>query len=218
MNFTIRLLEQTAAVALVLSALAFTTQGQQGGLATAQAERERQMRDNIIREQLDQERELMLAMTEKLRESAQPRSPRLAIAQIREDYVRLQVINNELAEAVSRGGSLDLKLVAQSTGEIKKRADRLRLNLALPEPESETEGGARHKIAVGAEAEQVKSALGTLDGLILKFVRNPLFRNPRLVDVRQSPQVRRDLDEIIELSGQIKKRGEQLNKAAQKSQ
>ncbi|HEX8136250.1 MAG TPA: hypothetical protein VF544_01540 [Pyrinomonadaceae bacterium] len=222
MNHTTRLLAQSAAASfLLLSALALTAHGQQSGgvLVTGPGERERQRqaREAMEREQLDQEREMLMLMTEKLRESAPPprREPRLAFTQIREDYVRIQVVNNELAQAVASAGPLDLKLVSQSTAEIRKRADRLMLNLALPDSD---ETDARPKTTVGTEPAQLKSALGSLDEMILKLVRNPLFRNPKLVDAQQSPLVRRDLKEIIELSGQLKKRSEQLNKVAQKSQ
>jgi hypothetical protein len=219
MNYTTRRLAQSAAACVLLvSALALTAHGQQSG--AVERERQRQAREALEREQLDQEREMLMLMTEKLRASAptpqqERREPRLAFAQIREDYVRLQVINNELAQAVAAGGTLDMKLVSHSTAEIKKRADRLMLNLALPDSD---EDNARRKAAVGAEPAQLKSALGSLDEMILRLVRNPLFRNPKLVDARQSPLVRRDLEEIIELSNQLKKRSEQLSKIAQKSQ
>ncbi len=220
MKNSIRLPLQSAATALLLvSAFALTALGQQGGPITSQTERDRQrqLRDMIERDQADREREMLMLMTEKMRETAPPprREPRMAFAQIREDYVRLQVVNNELAQAVAAGGTLDLKYVSQSAAEIRKRADRLMLNLALPELEEDAQ---RPKRAAITETEQLKLALAALDVLILRMVRNPLFRNPRLVNARQSPHVRRDLEEIIELSGQLKKRSEQLSKAAQKSQ
>jgi hypothetical protein len=216
MNYTTRLLTQSAAASLLLlSAFALTAHGQQG--SAVERERQRQIREALEREAIDQEREMLMLMTEKLRASAPPseqrREPRLAFAQIREDYVRIQVINNELAQAVAAGGTLDMKLVSHSTAEIKKRADRLMLNLALPDYD---EDNARPRTAVGTEPAQLKTALGSLDEMILRLVRNPLFRNPKLVDARQSPLVRRDLKEIIELSNQLKKRSEQLSKTAQK--
>src|SRR5215213_10155740 len=133
MNYSTMLLARNAAAVavLIVSAFALTAHGQQsGGIITGQAERERRARDEIIRDQLEQEREMMMMMTERLRDSAPPRrEPRMAMAQIREDYVRIQVVNNELAQSVAASGALDLKLVSQSTSEIKKRADRLMLNL-----------------------------------------------------------------------------------------
>jgi hypothetical protein len=212
MNRTIRLMAQTAIMVCLLSALALTVYGQQSGPNPGQAERERQ-RDMIIRDQLEQERELMLRMTEKLRETAPRREPRMPFAQIREDYVSLQKVNNNLVQAVVTSDTIDLKLVAHSVAEIKRCADRLKLNLALPELEP---GAARSKIVVGPEARHLRPALAALDIMILRMVRNPLFKNPKLVDARQAPQVRRDLEAIIELSAELKKRTEQLNRAQQK--
>ncbi|HEY6186916.1 MAG TPA: hypothetical protein VIW80_04495 [Pyrinomonadaceae bacterium] len=216
MNHTIKLLTQTVVAALYLSAFILTAQAQQRSVVTpSQLERERQARDAAIREQLDEERELMMAMTEQLRDNAPPRrASRLNFAQIGEDYVRLQKVNNNLAQAVVTSDSIDLKLVAQSASEIKKCADRLKLNLALPELEP---SAAPNKIVVGPEAKHLRPALAALDIMILRMVRNPLFRNPKLVDARQAPQVRRDLEAIIELSAELKKRSEQLSRAAQKS-
>jgi hypothetical protein len=212
MNHIIKLAARTATMLILASAFAITTYGQQTGPNLSQAERERQ-RDAIIHDQLEQEREIMLRMTEKLRESASRREPRIDFVQIREDFVRLQKINNNLVQAVITSDSIDLKLVAQSAAEIKKRADRLKLNLALPELEP---GAARNKIVVGPEAKHLRPALAALDIIILRMVRNPLFKNPKLVDARQAPQVRRDLEAIIELSAELKKRSEQLGKAQQK--
>jgi hypothetical protein len=218
MNHTIKLITQIINMIILVSAFALMAHAQQrSGPTPSQLERERQVRDAAIREQLDQERELMMTMTEQLRDSAPPsrREPRLALAQINEDYVRLQKVNNNLAQAVVTSDTIDLKLVSQSAAEIKKCADRLKLNLALPELES---GAARNKIVVGPEARHLRPALAALDIMILRMVRNPLFKNPRLFDARQAPQVRRDLEAIIELSAELKKRSEQLSKAAQKSQ
>ncbi|HEX8141323.1 MAG TPA: hypothetical protein VF553_01930 [Pyrinomonadaceae bacterium] len=152
---------------------------------------------------------------DELRRPAEQRKPELTIAQIKEDYVRIQLVNKELAQAVATGGVLDLKFVAQSASEIKKRAERLNHNLVLPEPE---DGAKRSQVEAGTEAEQLKSSLSALSQLIVGFVHNPLFRKPGVVDVRDAAKARRDLEEIIKLSEQVKKSSERLNKAAQKSQ
>jgi hypothetical protein len=221
MNHKIKLMaQQTGAAVILVSASALMAHAQQrGGPTPSQLERERQARDASIREQLDEERELMMTMTEQLRNSATPsrREPRLNLAQISEDYVRLQKVNNNLAQAVVTSDTIDLKLVAHSVAEINKRADRLKLNLALPDLEANA-ATARNKIVVGPEAKHLRPALAALDIIILRMVRNPLFKNPKLVDTRQAPQVRRDLETIIELSAELKKRSEQLSKAEQKSQ
>ena len=64
----------------------------------------------------------------------------------------------------------------------------------------------------------MKSALSALDELIISFVSNPVFQSVNVVYAQLSAQARWNLEEIIELSGQVKKRSEQLHKAAEKSQ
>jgi hypothetical protein len=134
------------------------------------------------------------------------------LTQINEDFARIQMVNNALAQAVASGEELDLKLVAQAASEIKKRAGRLKENLILP---SMTED--RTKVPVGIESGQLKAALNTLDRLVISFVTNPGFRSVKVVDPQWSFRARRDLEEIIELSGRLKKSCEHLYKATQKS-
>src|SRR5689334_5222975 len=113
----------SAAAVLLLAACAFGTQGQQRMNNAERESRERMARDTAESE----EREMELALIERYhRTGERRREPRLAFAQIREDFLRLQVVNNDLARAVSGGGQLDLKLVAKSASEIKKRAERLK--------------------------------------------------------------------------------------------
>lgn len=161
------------------------------------------------------EREMMERALEAELSSPSERDLRLALAQIKEDFLRIQVVNHELLRAASRGGELDLKLVAKSASEIKKRAERLKRNLALPEPEKRPKGLTAE---AWGEPEQLRSSLSALDALILRFVNNPVFKSVTIVDAQLSAKARRDLEEIIELSSQLKKGSEQLHKAAQKSQ
>lgn len=150
----------------------------------------------------------MLMMTERFHNSSRStRSPRPVLAQIREDYVRLQVVNNDLAQAVVTNNTLDLKLIAQSTAEIKRLAQRLKHNLLLPETETCNEP---HKVIVGPEVIHLRPALAALDIMIMRMVRNPLFRKPKIFDQHFASQVCCDLEAIIELSAQLKKRSEQL--------
>src|SRR5437773_7786903 len=53
-------------------------------------------------------------------------------AQVREDFTRIQVINNDMMQTVFVNGNLDRKRIAATTAEINKRAVRLNANLALP--------------------------------------------------------------------------------------
>jgi hypothetical protein len=142
--------------------------------------------------------------------------PQLALAQIKEDFMRIQVLNNDLTQMVARSNRepLDLKLVSKSAADIRKRAARLRDNLILPDFEKVFE---IPKVEAPTEAERLRSSLTVLRRLILGFVNNPHFKHSRLVDVQAAIKARRDLDDIIEVSGWVKQSSEKLHKADQKS-
>jgi hypothetical protein len=143
------------------------------------------------------------------------RDPRLTLMQIKEDFQRIQVVNYELTRAVAHGETLDFNFVAKSASDIKKRAERLKENLMLPEP-----GQTRRRLRVEdvQGPEQLKSALSSLGKLIAGFVHNPVLKDANVIDAELSVKARRDLDEIIELSGHVKRGSERLNKATGKSQ
>jgi hypothetical protein len=154
---------------------------------------------------------MMLELAERYHRSGEQREPRLAFAQIREDFVRLQVVNNDLARAVSGGGQFDFKLVAKSASEIKKRAERLKLNLALPEAD---EGEKSPAPQAPTDLEQLRAALSRLDGVILRFANGLHAKGVRRFDAQSSAKFRHDLEEIVALSGRVKKSSERLGEAA----
>lgn len=209
MKSIVKLMPQVAVAVILASAIAM---GQ--GRSSATGTRGSRPRGERALRQL--ERELNIMMSEETAPGpAERRGSSLAVAQISEDFMRIQVVNNDLAQALSRGGALDLKFIAKSAAEIRKRATQLKANLALPKPEQESKPT---RTSVVAEPDQLKSALSALDELIISFVSNPVFQSVNVVDAQLSAQARRNLEEIIELSGQVKKRSEQLHKAAEKSQ
>ena len=172
------------------------------------------MRESQAKADEQYERTLGLRLAGQVQRPPRRIEPRLALAQIREDFVRIQVVNNDLAAAVSRGGALDLEFVAKSASEIKKRAGRLRDNLALPEYESVFVV----PLARGSAAAQLKSSLVTLRDLIRDFVMNPLFEKANLVDLQLAAKARRDLDDIVEVCGRVKKNSAELGKVAEQEQ
>jgi hypothetical protein len=173
---------------------------------------ERAVREAMAREAAESdEREMMLALTERYHRSAQQREPRLAFAQIKEDFQRLQVVNNDLAKSVLGGGQLDLKLVTKSASEIKKRAERLKLNLALPEA---AEGGKIPASAPPPDLEQLRTALSRLDGIVLRFANNLHAKGVGSLDAASSARMLRDLEAIVSLSERIKKSSEKLGEAS----
>lgn len=172
------------------------------------------MRESQAKANEQYERTMGLRLAGEVRKKPTRPEPKLALAQIREDFVRIQVVNNELADAVSRGGALDLKFVAKSVSDIRKRAERLKDNLVLPEFES----AFVVPDARGSAEAQLKSSLVTLKELIREFVANPLFEKANLVDLQLAAKARRDLDDIIDVSNRVKKSSAELSKTAQKAQ
>lgn len=209
MNHSSRPVFSAAATLLLLSICAVGAQGQSQQLRTAEREaRERMERDAAETE----EREMTFELAERYHRSGdQHREPRLALGQIREDFLRLQAVNNDLAKSVGGGGQLDLKLVAKSASEIRKRAGRLKLNLALPE----AEGGEKSPAAaVPADVEQLRVALSRLDGIVLRFANALHAKGLAHLDAVSSARLRLDLEAIIGLSERVKKGSEKLFEAA----
>src|SRR5918992_6214527 len=110
MNPTLRLLLLSVSTFALATLFADSASGRQTGRRgvgnPAEVERlERERRDREMHEADLRERQFLLRTMEPDRRPAEPPTPRLALAQIREDFVRLQVLNNDLAKAASRGGT-----------------------------------------------------------------------------------------------------------------
>lgn len=151
-------------------------------------------------------REWMLKTLEKdNRKKLDPEQQRLAYAQMSDDFRLIQTANNQLLRAIGDWNNVDFRVVSETAGEIQKKASRLKKNLALS-PAAKTEAKAS-----SADKElQLKTVLGMLDGLIARFVNNPLFKEADVIDTAHSAKAQRDLERIIEISGRVKKEAERL--------
>lgn len=144
--------------------------------------------------------------------SKRPAEPQLAYQQIREDFEQLQLMNYDLSGQV--GASPDYAQIKKDSSEIKKRAERLKLNLSLPEPTRDEKQKKGNEEPLTAE---LKAAIGTLDALVKSFVWSPVFQQPEVVDVEKSIKARRDLEGIIRLSDYIHKCAEASIKSNSKN-
>jgi hypothetical protein len=143
--------------------------------------------------------------------SRRPPEPHLSYQQIKVDFEQLQLVNHHLAEAGASTSALDYGQIKRDASEVRKRASRLKTNLLLPEPDRD------EKLQKSREAytsEELKPAIDTLDALVRRFVWNPVFQHPNVLDVENSVKARRDLEGIIKLSEHIQKRAEALSKLA----
>ena len=164
--------------------------------------------------QREMQRQLDMLMIEKAladghRRPVQRYAP-LVLEEIRADFLRIQIVDRQLARAGSVPDRLDLGFIARSMGEIRKRTSRLKRNLELPKgsPVDQT------RLAVEPKIESLRSSLSGLSNLIEEFVSNPIFEAAKLADAPLSAKARRDLEAIIELSGEIKRSSEKLKGAA----
>ena len=131
------------------------------------------------------------------------------MAQVKQDFERIQVARNQIVRAAASGKELDYRFVSEVAGEIKKRASRLEDNLALPEPEA---GEKSRSNLVELNETQIREALSTLCHRIESFVKSPLFENPGVLHLQHSIKATNDLASILELSGGIRKSAERLRK------
>jgi hypothetical protein len=132
-----------------------------------------------------------------------------AIKQVKDDFKRIQVVRNEMVRGLLADKPLDYKLVADEAEEIHKRADRLKTYLMPPIPD----GNKQHdKGQIEFNNDEMKDALVRLCNLIAGFIDNPVLKTPDKVDVEQSARAGGDLLSIIELSSNIKRSAEKLNK------
>ncbi len=133
--------------------------------------------------------------------------------QINEDFQRIQVIHNEIVRMVQPGKTLDYDRLAELTDDMKKRGTRLRENLALPEPEK-TDTKPAHSEAI--DESHLKKNIVALHDQVVSFVANPLFKNLGVVDAKVIDSATENLNNIIDMSDEIKREAKTLGKTASK--
>jgi hypothetical protein len=173
------------------------------------------VRDSRPQESLERSAALERAGTDSIRTSEpdqlSPRQRRmLIIAQIKEDFGRIQDLHQDMVSIADNGETLDYKRISETTEKIKQRAIRLKDNLALPESEERAAG----LVPVPVDYDQVRESISKLSDSILEFVANPLMSDSDVIDAEYSTKANRDLKRIIQLSGNIKKFVDRLQKTA----
>lgn len=117
---------------------------------------------------------------------------------VRDDYRKLQVLNNDLMKRVFKPSgtqTITEKEIRSRLGEIKKLAERLRSNFGLPKVEGNEP----------ANDLALKSGLLQLDQTIMSFVDNPLLRELRVYDTKLASQAARDLSDVSRLAEALKR-------------
>lgn len=142
------------------------------------------------------------------------RNRQIVLAQMNEDFERIQSVDKDILSAVSTADAPDYQHISTGLADIRKRAIRLKNNMVLPPTAKD---GKAQKDRDEADTSQLRPALITLNDLITNFVTNPVFKKDTTVDYTLVARARRDLDGIIDFSERIRKSVEKLNKTTGKT-
>jgi hypothetical protein len=175
------------ALTLILSAVAAHAQGAPP------------RREDPLQTKLQSARQLEMIEAALMRRPASANDSSAALAQIREDFWRIQLANDDLNSSVSNSSAIDYRAIVKTAAEIKTRAKRLKENLALPAAEKES------RLPANVPAGDIPSSIASLSKLIDSFVSNPMLSQRHLVDATLSLTASRDLEHIIILSGEIRR-------------
>jgi hypothetical protein len=139
-----------------------------------------------------------------------PNEVRQAIQkQITNDFKELQSLNNKMMATAWEQPTLDYKYISRMTGEIAKKATRLRSNLALPKSEEKEAVQPSEEIST---KEAFKAELLSLDRSVMSFVTNPIFQKTNVMDLRLANQATSDLEAVISRSNKLKRVSAKLGK------
>jgi len=200
-------ISRTSAAVFILLIAAATGRSQQPGPVTPPIFKDPKF-DTLER----QNREATLRSAELPPPVEKPDQKRIAAAieQIKEDFRRIQIVRNQVAHSVLANEPFDFRSISEQAREISKRAERLKSYLA-PTHTSDKEKSRKSEIEFSDG--QMKSALARLCHVIDSFVESPSLKNPAAVDAAQSTKIGNELSGIIELSTNIKRSAERLDKA-----
>lgn len=145
-------------------------------------------------------------------EAESQRQIHAAIANMKQDFTRIQVLRNDIARSLIAKKPLDYALVTEQTGEINRRARRLNVYMLAHATENK-----EPRTAVTLKTEEMIGALVKLCKLIDSFTENPALKNAATVDAKEIEKAKKDktrADEdllaIIELSESIHKETDSL--------
>lgn len=162
-----------------------------------------------------QERQWALRNLERLKDARPEKGPDMRPAQemVEQDFEQMQLVNYSLMTASQKGAALDYELIKKHSGEVKRRASRLKSYLVMPDWRQTL---PPLTIVQTQTPEALRSAVASLDALVNAFAWNPIFKQPNVVNLEQSAKAARDLEGIITLSERINKSAAELSKLAKK--
>lgn len=144
------------------------------------------------------------------REAARPTlrdSSTLNFPAIKEDFERIQKLNEEFFGLISAKNPINYAAVLKSVTEINHRSTRLKSNLFTADREKQKETENEHP----PEATQpLTNSFANLDKSIISFAHNSIFQNINLVSPQDSLKAQEDLEAIVKFSSIIKEESKKL--------
>jgi hypothetical protein len=135
-----------------------------------------------------------------------------AIANMKEDFRRIQVLRNDIARNLLAHKPFDYNLLAQQTAEINHRTSRLGIYMRARSTDEKPEDKTPD-----IKSADITEALVSLCQLIDRFTENPALKNAATVDSKDVAKNKedkanadRDLLAIIKLSSSLQKESEKL--------
>jgi Na+-transporting methylmalonyl-CoA/oxaloacetate decarboxylase gamma subunit len=132
-----------------------------------------------------------------------PKRTQAMMDQVSGDFERILTLHNQMVRALGANQSLDYQFISDAAGEIRKRSTRLQSSLKLPPPEvTAGDRGPELNLLIAETRDEVV----LLCKLIERFVKNPIIETPGTVDAQQLENARRDLQSVVLVSIDLKKR------------
>jgi len=159
-----------------------------------------------------QESRLRRAELDALAESENEKLVRAVIVKMKEDFVSIQLLRNDIARNLVARKPLDYSLISTQTEGIHKHASRLNVYMLAKVPDSRDTDEAAE-----LQPEGMFAALVKLCKLVDSFTENPVLKYAGSLDVKEISKIKADkaradgdLLSIIKLSERIKKQSDNL--------
>jgi hypothetical protein len=127
--------------------------------------------------------------------------------QLGDDFRNLQIVDNEMMSEAVASKELNCEHLTRQAAQIKARANSLKTNLTLPDAPATA---SRKDQPDNISDQVIRAQLDSLDKSIRDFVTNPIFRDPKVLDVNLSVQASQNLRSILEVSEEVKRNANKL--------
>jgi hypothetical protein len=143
----------------------------------------------------------------------QPQLPAVKFQEIKEDFERIQLAQDNVVTLYTRAKVIDFAKISENAGQINKRGLRLKENLFPPAAKKD---GKKSKVAKEAEEiappRDMKMLIVDLDNALAAFTGNPMFTNPQVVNADSNAKAQTDLEKVIRLSSVLQQEADKASK------